>query len=80
MPHFCPDAVKVTPLEWRTLLVEFADGSVKACDMAELGGVFARLNDREFFRKAHVETGAVVWDETLDIAPEYLYEHGKDIL
>lgn len=79
MPHFCPDAVNVTPLDGCILRTEFADGSLKDCDLSELGGVFDRLHDRELFRKAHVESGAVIWDEELDIAPEYLYDNGTPV-
>ncbi len=68
MPHFCPDATKVTPLDDYTLRVEFADGSVKTCDFSD------HLN-KCVFRKAHAEDGAIVWDDTLDCAPEYVYYH-----
>ncbi|MBQ3457361.1 MAG: DUF2442 domain-containing protein, partial [Synergistaceae bacterium] len=36
-------------------------------------GVFRKLRDISFFRKAHAEDGAIVWDDTLDCAPEHVY-------
>ena len=77
MPHFCPDAIRVTPLDGYILEVEFADGTVKACDFSDHlnKGVFRKIRDMQFFRKAHAEDGAIVWDATLDCAPEYVYCH-----
>lgn len=82
MPHFCPDAVKVCVLEGYVLRVQFADGSVKDCDLSGLAekGVFTRIKDTDFFRKAHAQDGAVVWDDDLDIAPEYLYDNGVPLI
>ena len=37
--------------------------------------IYQRLKDLDFFLTAHVEDGTVVWNEELDIAPEYLYEN-----
>ena len=75
MPHFCPDALKVTHVGDYVLEVEFADGSVKTCDFSDHleKGVFRKLRDISFFKKAHVKDGAIVWDDTLDCAPEYVY-------
>ena len=71
----CPDAINVTALDDYVLKVEFADGSVKTCDFSDHlnKGVFRKLRDVSFFRKAHAQDGAIVWDETLDCAPEHVY-------
>ena len=37
--------------------------------------IYQRLKDLDFFLTAHVEDGTVVWNDELDIAPEYLYEN-----
>ena len=37
--------------------------------------IYQQLNDLDFFLTAHVEDGTVVWNDELDIAPEYLYEN-----
>lgn len=76
--EYLVDGVK--PEENYTLLVEFVDGKRKRFDVKPLiarGGVFTKLEDKDFFRKAHVELGTVAWDETIDIAPESLYERGE---
>ena len=73
----------VTPEDDYTLLVDFADGKRKRFDMKPLierGGVFARLKDLEYFRKAHVARSTVAWDEMVDIAPESLYERGVTVV
>lgn len=65
-----------------TLLVDFADGQRKRFDMKPIiarGGVFERLKDAEFFKKAHVDRDTVAWDDVIDIAPESLYERGVAI-
>ena len=79
MAHSCPDAVRVIPLSGLKVRVFFADGEVKECDLSGLGGVFMKLRDREIFKKVHAESGAIVWSEDLDLAPEYIYEHGESI-
>lgn len=60
-----------------TLLIDFVDGSKKRFDMKPIiarGGVFEKLKNVSFFKKAHVDRDTVVWDDTLDIAPESLYD------
>ena len=66
-----------------TLLVDFVDGQRKRFDMKPIiahGGVFEKLKDAEFFKKAHVDRDTVVWDDIIDIAPESLYERGVAVL
>ena len=59
----------------------FEDGSVKDFDCAELLGerVYSPLRNMSFFHQAQALYGTVRWSEDIDIAPEYLYEHGKDV-
>ena len=74
--------VKVQCRDKYKLEVTFANGKVKLVDMNPViaeGGVFERIKDPSYFRKAHVDYGTVVWDEMLDIAPEYLYDFGVEI-
>ena len=69
----------VRPEEGYFLLVCFADGSKRRFDMKpiiERGGVFKKLKEVKEFNKVHVDRDTVVWDDTLDIAPESLYEKG----
>ncbi len=61
------------------LLIDFIDGSRKRFDMKPIiarGGVFERLKNVAFFKKAHVDRDTVAWDDVLDIAPESLYDRG----
>ncbi len=38
------------------------------------GGVFERLNDPEYFKTIHLNSGVIAWgDGELDIAPETVY-------
>ena len=71
-----PRAVSVQPLENYMLQVEFDNGETRLFDVSPYleKGVFSKLKNFSFFMKAHQEYGTVVWDETLDIAPETLYE------
>lgn len=65
-----------------TLRLWFEDGSVKDFDCTELLNepIYTPLRDINFFQKAQALYGTVRWNEDIDIAPEYLYEHGKNIL
>lgn len=65
-----------------TLLVDFVDGQRKCFDMKPIiarGGVFERLKNIHFFKKAHVDRDTVSWDEVVDIAPESLYDRGVSV-
>ena len=67
------------------LLVTFEDGTRRRVDMTPVifgypdGSVFEPLKDPEFFALAYVDEdfGTVCWPGNVDIAPEYLYEHGE---
>ena len=75
-----PRAVTVQPLDNYMLQVEFDNGEIRLFDVSPFldKGVFQKLQNPAYFMKAHQEFGTVVWDETLDIAPETLY--GKSVL
>lgn len=74
----------VNGLEFRggyVLRLKFEDGSIKDYDCTELLGepVYSPLRSMSFFRQAQALYGTVRWSEDIDIAPEYLYEHGRDV-
>jgi hypothetical protein len=67
-------ATKVVPLDGFRLLLEFNDRSGGVVDLSGLLiGPLAALRDPDRFQLAHVEHGAVVWDDEFDLAPEYLH-------
>ncbi len=41
--------------------------------------IFLQLRDKDFFKRFFIEFNTVVWENGLDIAPEYLYEIGATI-
>ena len=74
----------VNALEFRgdyILRLTFEDGSIKDFDCRELldEPVYNSLHSMSFFHQAQALYGSVRWSAELDIAPEYLYEHGKNI-
>jgi len=60
------------------LLLRFSTGECKVFDtrtLIELGGVFQRLANVDLFLQAYVDYGTVVWNDEIDVAPEFLYDH-----
>ena len=61
------------------LELSFSDGTKGEIDFKERiigrGGVFAPLEDVEFFRRVQVdrEAGTIVWPNELDFCPDVLY-------
>lgn len=76
-PKWCVNAVEVH--DDYILRIWFEDGSVKDFNCREIftDKPFEPLQDRCFFSQAHVFADTVAWNDEIDIAPEYLYEHGK---
>ncbi|MGI8828581.1 MAG: DUF2442 domain-containing protein [Candidatus Limnocylindria bacterium] len=75
-----PSLVSATPTDGYGVQVDFEDGTAAVVDLSYLtdrGGVFAPLQDVEYFRRlrADVEAGTIVWPNDADIAPETLYAH-----
>ncbi len=61
--------------DW-TLHLTFANGVKKVFDARPLlqKSLYAKLKNVSFFLNAKAECGTVIWDDDVDIAPEYLYE------
>lgn len=70
------DLLNVTATDDYHLRIEFTDGTKAVYDAGHLvdKGVFKKFEDIDFFKRAHIAFGTVVWDEMLDMAPEALYE------
>ena len=71
----------VRPLPGRRLWLRFSNGESKIFDFTDLLSqeVFRPLKDDSVFNDVRIDYGTVVWNNgEIDIAPEYLYEYGKD--
>lgn len=69
----------VRPLDDYKLWVRFNTGEAKIFDFLPLLDTpgYAPLRDARTFREVYIDCGVAVWsDGDIDIAPEYLYEHG----
>ena len=75
-PEWCVNRVEV--IHPYTLKLWFEDGSIKTYDMTSHLNSFPwyPLRDTELFKSARVFAGTVVWSDTIDIAPEELYDNG----
>jgi hypothetical protein len=76
-----PDIVPVK-LEARddySLYIEFNDKTQVVYDASELvqEGVFQKLQNIKRFKSAKIAYGTVIWDDTLDLAPEAIYEDSQ---
>ncbi len=78
-PEWVVNAVQVR--DDYVLRLRFEDGSVRDFDCHEIFNdkPFQPLQDKSFFAKAHVFADTVAWNDEIDIAPEYLYEHSNII-
>ena len=69
----------VRPMEDYKLWVRFNNGDAKIFDFAPMidSPVFSPLKDKNVFDSVYIDYGVTVWkDGEIDIAPEYLYDHG----
>ena len=74
------DAIRVAevkPLDSGMMSVLFTSGELRLFDTTQLeGSAFDALKDPVVFEAPRVEHGFVSWaDGTVDLAPEYMYEH-----
>ena len=72
----------VRPLENYKLWLRFSNGEIKIFDFAkELDSpAFLPLKDKAVFDSVYIDYVVTVWnDGDIDIAPEYLYEHGEAV-
>ena len=69
----------VRPMNDFNLWVRFSNGEAKIFDFKPLltAPAFAPLKDIKIWNGVYIDYGCTVWnDGDIDIAPEYLYEHG----
>jgi Protein of unknown function (DUF2442) len=78
--------IEVDAIDPLQLRVKFDDGleGIVRFERSHLTGVFTALKDFNFFAQAHVEDGAVVWPNNIDLAPDAMYaaikEYGEWVL
>lgn len=70
-----PKVVELSVMPQRRLNVRFSDGvsGVVEIDEESLFGVFAPLNDPDYFALAYVDHGAVSWPNGADLAPDAMH-------
>ena len=71
--------ISVRVLDEYRLWLRFSTGETKTFDFSPLleHKAFQPLRDKVLFGSVYVDYGVTVWnDGAIDIAPEYLYEHG----
>jgi hypothetical protein len=73
-----PDVTQVNVLDDYCIEAQFANGEARFFDMRPLLDypAFSPLKDINFFNRAHVAYGTVVWDDEIDISPDTLYLRG----
>lgn len=75
-------AVKdVKPLNDYQLLITFKNQEKKIFDVKPYlkYSAFQSLKDVSIFNQVHTNGETVVWNDDIDIAPEYLYENSRKI-
>lgn len=61
--------------------IKFDNGIVKIVDIepyTKRGGVFSVLKDKDYFKRFFIDLNTICWPNGADIAPERLYEIGKE--
>ena len=72
----------VKPLAQYKLWLRFTNDEERIFDFTPelVHKCFMPLSDEETFRSVYLDYGVTVWnDGTIDIAPEYLYEHSAPV-
>lgn len=75
-----PKVTQVKPLDDWKLHLTFENGEEKIFDMKPYRyGVFARLEDPEYFKRVRVRWGAISWPHDQDLSPGMLYKNSKSL-
>jgi len=80
---YIPHIVEAEYTRDYVIKIKFDDGAVKIVDIesyVERGGVFSKLRDKEYFKRFFIDLNTVCWPNGADIAPERLYEIGKEVM
>jgi len=79
---FIPHVIEAEYVKDYIVKIKFNDGAARMVDLesyTERGGVFSALKEKEFFKKFFIDLNTLCWPNGADIAPERLYEIGKEI-
>jgi len=75
-----PFVKQVEPLEDWKLRLTFENGEERLFDMKPYRyGVFARLEDPEYFQRVRVSRGSISWPHGQDLAYDMLYHESKSL-
>lgn len=78
-----PKIHAIKPLEGKTLLVDFMDGTQKLYDCAQLMHLdqFQPIQNEVFFKTVKVDSGGygVSWNDEIDLSEYELWTNGKTI-
>lgn len=72
------DIIEATALPHHRLRLKFEDGTegdVSVADLIAFTGIFAPLQNENFFNQVSVEYGTVTWSNGADLDPMVLYAH-----
>lgn len=71
----------VKALDRYEVLLEFENGEERTFDLKPYLslGKFSELKDPNKFKTVRVNFDAIEWDNHVDLDPEFLYEHSKEI-
>jgi hypothetical protein len=84
-PGESPRVVAVRPLDGYRLELKFHDGTAGVVDLngwlIGAGGVFAPLENADFFRQVRLSTegGTIEWPNGVDLCPDVLYSRATGI-
>lgn len=73
---------RVSALPGYSLMVTFDDGTIKDYDLnplIEQNEPFKKLKENELFYNVHIDVDrcGVIWDDTLDISSEEIWDNGE---
>ncbi|MDO9288868.1 MAG: DUF2442 domain-containing protein [Thermodesulfovibrionales bacterium] len=79
---YIPHIIEANYVRDYVIKVKFDDGTVKILNLESYikrGGVFSELKDKEYFKRFFIDLNTLCWPNGADIAPERLYEIGKEV-
>jgi len=76
-----PKVTAVEPLEDWKLQLTFADDEIRIFDMKPYRyGVFARLDEHDYFQRVRIVNGSLCWPHGLDLHYRMLYKNSQAVV